>query len=283
MMELATSNYGCPAMPFEELLAHAKAIGFAAVELMTNEENILKIPYTTALSRLDAAALSEIREGYRRHRLGISSVGLFVDIATGDDSVDRPGMVGTKRCFEIAAYLADGGPVPPVVGIPRGKPHLWDDTKQLLAERTAELAADARAYGSRFLIKAHAGYAIDVPWKLVWLLGQVGSDGFAFDFDMSHFEAARLTIPQALPLLPNTAHVHLKSYGGPEGSMALPGEGTSDFVEQFRQFRRFGYDGYLTLEVSAVVQNRPSFNPVDAMRAAHEYLTTCLVEAGIRR
>jgi sugar phosphate isomerase/epimerase len=268
-------------MPFEELLGHAKAIGFAAVELMVNEENILNIPYTTALSRLDDFALQKIRDGYRRHDLGISAVGLFVDIATGDDSIDLPNMAATKRCFDVAAYLADGGVVPPVVGIPRGKPHQWEESKGLLAERTAELAAHAGKHGTRYLIKAHAGYAIDLPWKLVWLLGQVGAEGFAFDYDMSHFEAARLTIPQTLPLLPNTAHIHLKSYGGPEGSMALPGEGLSDFAEQFRQFRRFGYDGYLTLEVSAVVQRRPGFDPVEAMRKAHGHLSRCLVEAGI--
>jgi sugar phosphate isomerase/epimerase len=268
-------------MPFEELLSHARTIGFAAVELMVNEENILKIPYETALSRLDAAALKQIRDGYRRYDLGVSAVGLFVDIATGDDAVDRPGMEGTRRCFDIAAYLADGGIVPPVVGIPRGKPHLFEATKELLAERTAELAERARQYGTRYLIKAHAGYAIDLPWKLVWLLGAVGTDGFAFDFDMSHFEVAGLSIPQALPLIPNTAHVHLKSSTGTKGNMALPSEGTSDFAEQFRQFRRLGYDGYLTLEVSAAVQRRPGFDPVGAMRAAYDHLTGCLAQAGV--
>ena len=120
-----------------------------------------------------------------------------------------------------------------------------------------------------------------IPWKLVWLLGEVGTDGFAFDYDMSHFEVAGLSIPQTLPLLPNTANVHLKASTGPKGTMALPGEGVSDFPEQFRQFKRFGYNGYLTLEVSVAVQRRPGFDPVEAMRQAHRHLSQSLVEAEV--
>lgn len=68
-------------------------------------------------------------------------------------------------------------------------------------------------------------------------------------------------------------NVHLCDYHS-DGSLALPGKGSVDFVELFRKLLDIGYDGPLLMELYA--RNYDSF---DEVKQSFEYLQNCVIEA----
>jgi inosose dehydratase len=135
-------------------------------------------------------------------------------------------------------------------------------------------------------MKAHANAGVSRPYQLVYLHEQIGSPGFRFCFDMSHFEVQGLSIDQAMnPLLALSALVEVKASIGraPHQEYMIPGEENtqSDFDGQFRAMRELGYRGYVVPEMSVHVQRRPHYDQFAAMRLAFERLSRAMVDAGV--
>ena len=71
----------------------------------------------------------------------------------------------------------------------------------------------------------------------------------------------------------NLVNVHLCDYHE-DGSLALPGKGSVDFVDLFRKLIASGYDGPLLMELYA--RNYDNF---DQVRQSFEYLQNCVIVA----
>ena len=69
----------------------------------------------------------------------------------------------------------------------------------------------------------------------------------------------------------------------PDFEFLIPGEGTFDYVDYLKQMQAHGYDGFITAEVSFMVQAREDYDPLAAATLSYETLSNAFTEAGIER
>ncbi|HEX5692521.1 MAG TPA: hypothetical protein VFX76_21045, partial [Roseiflexaceae bacterium] len=62
----------------------------------------------------------------------------------------------------------------------------------------------------------------------------------------------------------------------------IPGEGEFDYVAYLQAMREHGYDGFITAEVSIMVQRRPNYDPLAAAEQTYRTLARSFEQAGIR-
>ena len=102
----------------------------------------------------------------------------------------------------------------------------------------------------------------------------VNSPHFRLNLDNSHFEVMGRDMDEYLPLLvPYAVHTDLKDQRGlsPDHEFLVPGEGDFDYGGYMRALSTAGYDGFLTVEISVMVQRRPDYDPAEV--AARSFRT----------
>ena len=63
----------------------------------------------------------------------------------------------------------------------------------------------------------------------------------------------------------------------------IPGEGEFDYVAYLREMRAHGYTGFITAEISIMVQRRPGYDPLAAAEQTYRTLAHAFEQAGIWR
>ena len=162
----------------------------------------------------------------------------------------------------------------------------WDDVKDILLDRTRELVDYASMKGVIIAMEPHIFEPLDSPDKVLWLIEKVGSPFFKINFDISHFDVLGLSIEETVPLLvPHSAHTHVKDQKGrlPNHEFLIPGEGEFDYVSYLKAVQSAGYDGFVTVEVSVMVQRRPDYDPFAAAELSYKTLSQAFEKAGIER
>jgi len=195
-------------------------------------------------------------------------------------------MAQLKGAADLAVELAQGSELPVVNTTPGGGPSEWDKVKDLLVERTKEIVDYTSKLGVVLAMEPHVGASIDRPEKALWLLKKVDSPYLKLNFDISHFDVLGMTIEETVPVLaPHAAHTHVKDQSGryPDHQFLIPGEGPFDFARYLRAMRRAGYNGFITAEVSVMVQRRPNYDPLAAADLTYRTLSKACREAGIAR
>jgi sugar phosphate isomerase/epimerase len=86
-------------------------------------------------------------------------------------------------------------------------------------------------------------------------------------------------------LAPYTVHTHIKDERGraPDHEFLIPGEGDFDLVTYLQEMKKNGYDGYITAEVSIMVQKRPGYDPLAAAEQTYRHMAQAFDEAGFDR
>jgi inosose dehydratase len=195
-------------------------------------------------------------------------------------------MARLKGAVDLAVELAQGDIMPVVNTTPGGKPGEWDTVRDLLVERTRELVEYSQARNVTIAMEPHVGAVIDTPEKVLQLLELVDSPYLKVNFDISHFDIVGLTIEDTVAALaPHTAHTHVKDQRGrvPNYEFLIPGEGKFDYLTYLKAMEAHGYDGFITVEVSVMVQRRPDYDPFAAATLSYETLSRAFIEAGIPR
>jgi sugar phosphate isomerase/epimerase len=135
-------------------------------------------------------------------------------------------------------------------------------------------------------IEPHVASALDRPQPVKELIEEIGSPFLRANFDISHFNVLGMAIEETVPILaPLAAHTHVKDERGraPNHQFLIPGEGEFDYVRYLRAMREAGYDGFITVEVSVMVQRRPAYDPLAAATQSYAVLARAFEEAGISR
>jgi inosose dehydratase len=279
-MKLSGSNYGMPTLTLDEALAFHAELGLRAMELTV-------LPtYATALETLEASGREGVLEQFKRYGVACSGIANFQDLTDPDPDLTAAIMARHRTAVELAIDLTQGDQRPVVVFYSGGGSGDWPEARQRLIDRIGVLAEYAHRHGVVMAMKAHALGCVRLPHHLVDLFEQVGSPGYRFCFDMSHYEVQGLSIEQAMyPLLALSAHTEVKASIGtaPLQEYMIPGEPNtqSDFLGQFRAMKRLGYDGYLVPEMSVHVMRRPDYDQYAALRLARESLAAVLREVGV--
>jgi len=279
-MKLGYSTWGMPKVPVDEALAHLAGLGFDGVELTV-------IPgYTTELSKLDAVERSRIRQLLQKHHLILPAIAAHSSLLSNDKETHAANMARLKGAVDLAVEWAQGDIIPAIDTTPGGRPEEWDAVRDLLVERTRELVEYAQARNVTIAMEPHVGAVIDTPEKVLQLLELVDSPYLKVNFDISHFNIQGLAIEETVAALaPHTVHTHVKDERGlvPDFEFLIPGEGNFDYVTYLKAMQAHGYDGFITVEVSVMVQRRPDYDPFAAATLSYETLSRAFIEAGIPR
>lgn len=162
----------------------------------------------------------------------------------------------------------------------------WDTAKSRMADELHDWARVAEAADLTVGIKPHAGQAMDTPDKAVWMLKQVGSSRIRLVYDYSHMRVGGFGLEQSLrQLLPYTAFISIKdSVGGPDNfEFLLPRSGDTDYLRYFHLLRDLKYQGFVSVEVSAMVQRKPGYDGVAAARTSYQQIAPYFEKAGLAR
>lgn len=279
-MKIGYSTWGMPTVPIDTAVSHIAKLGYDGLELTI-------IPrFTTELSTLDAAERKRIASLLKEHNLALPAIAAHSSLLETDPERHAQNIWRLKGGVDLAVELAQGDELPAVNTTPGGKPEEWDTQKDFLAERVGELVDYGASRGVTIAMEPHVGAIIDTPAKVLELLKIVNSPYLKVNFDISHFDIIGMPTEETVAALaPVSAHTHVKDQRGtaPNHEFLIPGEGPFDYVHYLKEMQAHGYDGFITAEVSFMVQGREDYDPLAAATLSYETLSRAFTEAGIDR
>jgi sugar phosphate isomerase/epimerase len=225
-----------------------------------------------------------LRGQLQRAGLALTAIAGHANLLEADAEQRRENMERIRRGLDLAADLAGPDGPPPLITMGYGTPETYAADRERLAHAFSELAEYAAARGGVLALEPHVGQAMDQPEKIVWLMQTVGSPHFRLNLDNSHFEVMGRDMDDYLPqLVPYAVHTDLKDQRGrsPEHEFLVPGEGEFSYPRYLTALRAAGYAGYLTIEISVMVQRRADYDPAEVAARSFSTLVSAAQEAGV--
>jgi sugar phosphate isomerase/epimerase len=270
-MKLAFSAWAMREAPVETQIDIVRRAGYLGICLVSGAEFPLDALTT------DAAERRRIRRLLDDAQLSLTAIAGHANLLEPDADVRAANVARIKATLDLAADLAGSDPPPPVVSMGFGTPDEYPTVRDVLAERFGELASYAAQSGGCVALEAHVGQAFDLPEKVAWLMRTVASPRFRFNLDNSHFEVMGCDMDDYLPLLvPYAVHTDLKDQRGryPDHEFLVPGEGDFDYARYLRAMAAAGYGGFVSLEISVMVQRRPDYDPAEVAQRSFDTLVS---------
>ena len=279
-MKLAYSTWGMPTVPADVSIPYLAQLGFDGIELTV-------IPgYTTDLSILTSRQRQQIQQLLHQHQLTLSAVSAHTSLMDPEPKLHLANMERLKVAVDLAVELQTGSSRPVVNTTPGGRPDQWSVDKQQLIDRLGELIDYATEFQVIIALEPHIGVMIETPEQICELIETVNSPYLRANFDISHFEILGLPMSETIPLMvPKTAHTHVKDQRGlhPNFEFLIPGEGNFDYVAYLQTMSEYGYQGFITVEVSMMVQRRTDYDPLLAATQSYYTLSQAFATANIQR
>lgn len=279
-MQLGYSTWGMPTVPIDVSIPHLAFLGFDGIELTIIQR------FTTELSTLDSAERKRIASLLEEHNLALPAIAAHSNLMDVDVESHKRNMWRLKGGVDLAIDLAQGDNIAAVNTTTGGKPGEWDTKKDFLCERVGELVDYAASKGVIIAMEPHIGAIIDTPAKVLELLEIIDSPYLKVNFDISHFDIVGMSTEETVSALaPVSVHTHVKDQRGisPDFEFLIPGEGEFDYVEYLKAMQQHGYDGFITAEVSFMVQARKDYDPLAAADLTYETLSKAFEDTGIAR
>lgn len=277
-MKIGYSTWGMPKLSIDTALEHLTRLGFTGVEPTV-------LPgWSTELDTLNAAERRRIRRLFTDYHLDMPAVAGHCGLLETDPAAHAESLRRLHGSLDLCAEWAGPSGPPALDTVLGGRPEEWESSRDRALERLGALVDYAAGRGVVVALEPHVGSALDVPDKAVWLVNQVGSPYLRLNFDISHFEVMGIpTGDSVAALAPLAAHTHVKDQRGlvPDFEFLIPGEGPFDFVAYLRAMAQAGYTGYITAEVSMMVQRRPNYDPLAAADLTWQTLSRAFREAGL--
>jgi len=279
-MRLGYSTWGMPALPIDVTLDHVARLGFEGVELTV-------VPgYTTELSRLDAAERRRIRVLLDKYGLALPSIAVHRDLLVDDSEQWAAHLAYLRASIDLAVDMADRDGPPVINNLVGGKSGEFENRRARLIERLDGVVRYATARGVTVAIEPHVFTVLESPLTTKDIIDAIDSPFLRVQSDISHFDVLGFSIEETVPVLaPLAVHTHVKDQRGraPDHEFLIPGEGSFDYVRYLRAMREAGYDGFITGEVSVMVQRRPTYDPLAATTLTYDTLSRAFSDAGIGR
>lgn len=260
-ISLGFSLYGMKSLPIGDSLKICAEIGYRNVELT------LTTGYPTEPRLLSPSDRQALRESLAKYCLSVSglmdNLSLVADEAAHAKNLDR-----IEAAAELAHALAPDKP-PIFETVLGGKSADWDSLKARMVDQAGDWATIAAKNGLTVCLKPHVYSAIDSPERLLWLHQQVASPFVKLCYDFSHFEVQGMEMESTLkPLISETRFIHLKDTAGDvkKVQFLLPGEGRTDYAHYSALLKTVNWSGPVVVEVSAMVFNKPGYDPVAAAK-----------------
>ncbi len=280
-MKIGYSTWSMPTVPADVFIPHLSQLGFDGVEITV-------IPrYATELyGNLTPAERKRIAGMLRDHHLEIPAIAAHSSMLEDDPEMLRANLQRLRDAVDLAVDWALDGEPPCIDTTAGGKRDAWNEVKQTIIERTGELVEYAASRGVTIAMEPHCGNAIHDPDRVLELLEAVNSPYLKVNFDISHFNIIGMPIEESVEKLASvTAHTHVKDERGtyPDHEFLIPGEGVFDYVRYLKAMHRHGYTGYISAEISLMVQRRENYDPLAAADQTYAVLSKAFQDAGVPR
>jgi inosose dehydratase len=279
-MKLGYCTWGMPTVPVDTFIPFLARLGYHGVELTV-------IPgYTTELSKLDAAERQRIARLLKDHHLELPAIAGHSILIERDPDMAAVQWARLTGAVDLAVDWALDGAPPAVDTTVGGTPEQWEELKPLLVDRLGALVRYGQQRGVVIAVEPHVGSMLDTPARVLELLDAIDSPFLKLNFDISHFNVMGIPIADSVSALaPHAAHTHVKDERGvvPKFEFLIPGEGVFDYVAYLQAMRAHGYAGFITAEISIMVQRRPAYDPLVAAEQTYRTLERAFAEAGIAR
>jgi sugar phosphate isomerase/epimerase len=278
-MKLAFSTNAYLQFPFDEAAIRLARIGYDGVEIMAD------VPHAWPAFLLPQQKQA-IRDTLTRNGLGIANMNSFMMHAVNDprhrywhpswiepDRHYRQIRIDhTRRALTLARELGapcittePGGPVEPGQS--------WSAALKLFVEMIKPVAAHAEKERVMLLVEPEPGLLIETADQFLEFMTHIDSPAVGLNFDIGHAYCVKddpvTTIPRVAKYI---RHFHVEDIAATRVHHHLiPGEGAIDFRAVLQAIRAIGYDGWLTVELYANIDN-----PDHAARLAHERVAALL-------
>lgn len=270
-MHLAFSAWAMRELPVDRQIDIVRRAGYLGICLVSDPN----------FGLLDAP---QVRRWLQEADLTLTAIAGHANLLAEDADQVTQNMARIRAGLDLAAELAgDDGPVP-LVTMGFGTPESYASDAAALTDRFGELAQHAARSGGTLALEAHVGQAMDAPIKVAQLMQAVNSPHFRFNFDNSHFEVMGYDMDEYVPLLtPYAVHTDVKDQRGrsPNHEFLVPGEGDFDYARYLRALHAAGYDRWVTVEISVMVQRRPDYDPAEVAVRSHRTLVQAAQTAGV--
>ncbi|MFP3220713.1 MAG: sugar phosphate isomerase/epimerase [Candidatus Marsarchaeota archaeon] len=111
----------------------------------------------------------------------------------------------------------------------------------------SKAAAD---HGLLFAIEPRVGETVSNTDAMLSLMREVGEDNFGAVLDTGHLHAAKELLPLSVEKLGKKIYyVHLSDNDGRDNFHRAPGKGTISWDGVFRGLRKFGFSGYVAIDI----------------------------------
>jgi inosose dehydratase len=240
--------------------------------------------WITDAANLDTAERKRIRRLYDEHRLALCGLCANTEMLAADPAEHRRNMDRLNGYLELAAELQKPDEHLTVSTTAGGATGDWPSVRDRLVAQYGELAEQAQRLGVIVGAEPHASTALHRPEDVLWLLEQVNHPSLTVHFDISHFNVQGMDMDDVVAqLAPHSLHTHVKDERGsaPHHEFLIPGEGTMDYPRYLRGMAKAGYDGHIVVEISIMVQKRPSYDPLAVATRSYEVLNQAFLDAGM--
>jgi sugar phosphate isomerase/epimerase len=278
-LHLAFSAWAMRELPLERQIDIVRRAGYVGICLVADPDLDALDPATTsATERRRVRALLDSAD------LALTAIAGHANLLDPDPTARTANLDRIRAGLDLAADLAGPDGPPPLVTMGYGTPDSYAVEREALAERFSELARHAAATGGILALEPHVGQAMDQPEKVVWLMQAVNSPHFRLNLDNSHFEVMGRDMDEYVPMLaPYAVHTDLKDQRGrsPAHEFLVPGEGDFAYGRYLRALETAGYDRYLTVEISVMVQRRADYDPAEVATRSFHTVVAAAHEASV--
>ena len=261
-MRIGYCTWGMRKVEIQEALPAIAEIGYGGIELAVTPG------WPTELYTLDTVKRKQIGQLLAEHDLVLTAVAGHASMCEDEAEKNRANMKRLRDSIDLAADLAQEGEPAIMVSLVGGGVDDWPTHREMIAERVHALGEHAASRGVILAVEPHSGTSFDTPSKVAWLLGTVNHPAVRINFDISHFDIMGIGIDECVAkMAPYAVHTHVKDQRGiyPNHEFLTPGSGPFDFVRYLRAMHAAGYDGFICVEVSVMVQRKAGHDPfVDA-------------------
>lgn len=277
-MKLGYSAWGMPMLAIDDQIRIVAEIGFQGIELICIERS------TTDVDRLDPAERRRIRHLLDAGGIELPALHASVNPIDPDPAIAERNRARLQRSIDLSADLAGPDGPPAVVLMGYGRPETYEQDRAQLVPIFRDLAEYGERRGVTLALELHVGQAIDRPERARWLLDQVDHPRFRLNLDTSHLDVMGYSITESVrPLVADAVHTHVKDQRGrvPDFEFLTPGDGTYDYVTYLREMAAGGYSGFITGEISLMVQRQPGYDPIATAQKTYQTLTRAFAQAGL--
>lgn len=279
-MKIGYCTWSMPTVPIDTIVRFVAETGYDSLEPTVSPG------YSIELYSMDTAERRRVKQLIEDSGLEIPAISGHTSLVETDPETHERNFKRLRDTVDLCVEWTIGDEPPALDTTAGGNPDGWESVKSLVVERVGALVEYGASRGVVIAMAPHYRSCITRPEQMLELLAEVSSPYLKVNFDISHFLIYGYGITESVEMMAAvTEHAHIRDVRGqvPDFEFLIPGEGEIDYVLYLREMQRMGYTGHITAEISLMVQERPNYDALVAMKQTYAVMARAFDQAGVRR